>query len=53
MEGANINRKWRNGNQESGIGNREPDISSMSTYLNKGLGYFKTINREQRMGNGH
>ena len=46
VEGAYINMKLRIGNRESGTGNW-----FLVPYLNKRLGYFKIIDREQGIGN--
>ena len=45
VEGAYINMKLRIGNRESGTGNW-----FLVPYLNKRLGYFKIIDREQGTG---
>ena len=46
MEGAFINMKLIIGHRESGTGN-----SFLVPYLSKRLGYFKTVDREQGIGN--
>ena len=46
MEGAFINMKLIIGNRESGTGNW-----FLVPYLSKRLGYFKTVDREQGIGN--
>ena len=46
MEGAFINMKLRIGNRESGTGNW-----FLVPYLSKRLGYFKTVDQEQGIGN--
>ena len=46
MEGAYINMKLIIGNRESGTGNW-----FLVPYLSKRLGYFKTVDREQGIGN--
>ena len=46
MEGAFINMKLIIENRESGTGNW-----FLVPYLSKRLGYFKTVNREQGIGN--
>ena len=46
MEGAFINMKLIIGNRESGTGNW-----FLVPYLRKGVGYIKTVDREQGIGN--
>ena len=46
VEGAYINMKLVNENRESGTGNW-----FLNPYLSKCLGYFKTVDREQGIGN--
>ena len=46
MEGAFINMKLIIGNRESGTGNW-----FLVPYLSKRLGYFKTVDQEQGIGN--
>ena len=46
MEGEYINMKLIIGNPESGTGNR-----FLVPYYSKRLGYFKTVDREQGIGN--
>ena len=46
MEGAYINMKLIIGNQESGTGNW-----FLVPYFSKSVGYFKTDDREQGIGN--
>ena len=46
MEGAFINMKMIIGNRESGTGNW-----FLAPYLSKRLGYFKTVDPEQGIGN--
>ena len=46
MEGAFINMKLNIGNRESGTG-----IWFFVPYLSKRLGYFKSFDREQGIGN--
>ena len=46
MEGAFINMKLIIGNRESGTGN-----CFLVPYLSKRLGYFKTVDLEQGIGN--
>ena len=46
MEGAFINMKLIIGNRESGTGNW-----FLVPYLSKRVGYFKTVDREQGIGN--
>ena len=43
------------GKCESGIGDRESGAGNqfLVPYLSKRLGYFKTVNREQGIGNGN
>ena len=46
MEGAHIKRKLRIGNRESGTRSH-----FLVPYLSKRLGYFKTVNLQQGIGN--
>ena len=46
MKGAYVNMKLIIENRETGTGN-----SFFAPYLSKRLGYFKTVDREQGIGN--
>ena len=46
MEGAYINMKLIIGNRESGTGNW-----FLVSFLNKRVGYFRTVDRKQGIGN--
>ena len=51
MEGAYTYRKLRIGNRESGTENKEAGDKFLVPYFDKRLGFFKTENREQGIGN--